>query len=149
MPGVKGAGGPPPKRSDQRRRVNKTAAEERACRLTVGEAIPASPPKAGDWSFAIRQWYDSLAKSGQSGWYSAADWSSAWLMAETMNSELVADGQIKAATVANWLKLNAALLATEGDRRRAAIELQRPVAKPDEATTKVTDIRSWKVGVSG
>jgi hypothetical protein len=142
MPGVKGAGGPPPKRSDQRRRANKPEAENRAGGVKTGEAIPASAPAPGQWAHGITQWYLSLGQSGQSAWYSAADWASAWLMAETMNAELV-EGSIKAATVANWLKLNASLLATEGDRRRAAIELQLPAADAEEPAP-VTDIRSWR-----
>ena len=133
--------GPAPKRSDQRRRRNATAGEERMAAATPGEAIPADPPDAGEWSYGITQWYESLANSGQSAWYSATDWSSAWLMAETMNSEL-AEGPLKAATVANWLKLNAALLATEGDRRRAAVELRLP--EPEQGPADVTDIQSWR-----
>jgi len=148
MAGVKGQPGRPPKRSDQRRRRNPTQAEKRGG-VRAGEAIPADPPPPGKWEHAIKQWYDSLGRSGQSGWYSAADWSSAWLMADLMNCELLADGAVKAATVANWLKLNTALLATEGDRRRAAIELQRPSPPEDEPQSSVTSLASWKESLSG
>lgn len=146
MPGVKGAGGPPPKRTDQRRRRNKTAAEERGG-VRAGEAIPAEQPEPGDWVFGVRQWYESLGKTGVSGWYSAADWSSAWLMAETMNREFTAEGVLKSATMMAWLKLNAALLATEGDRRRAAVELAKPAPPDDGKQTGVTSLASWKKSV--
>jgi hypothetical protein len=143
MPGIKGSGGPPPKRTDQRRRRNKPEAENRAGGVKAGDAIPAEAPAPGDWAYGITQWYESLGKSGQAVWYSAADWASAWLMAETMNAELAAEGAMKAATVANWLKLNASLLATEGDRRRAAIELQLP-PEADDSPAPVTDLRAWR-----
>ena len=146
MAGVKGAGGPPPKRSEQRRRRNKTAAEERGG-VRSGEAIPAEPPKAGRWLKSVKQWYESLSQTGVSGWYSSADWSSAWLMCEQMDRELRTNGVMTGATVANWLKLNAALLATEGDRRRAAVELQRPQPVED-GPAEVTDMRAWKKSLS-
>lgn len=143
MPGVKGVGGPPPKRTDQRRRRNKPAAENRAGGVKAGDAIPADAPNAGDWVYGITQWYESLKQSGQCVWYQATDWAMAWQMADAMNAEIAAEGQLKAATVANWLKLNAALLATEGDRRRAAVELQLPQPEEDHPAD-VTDIRSWR-----
>ena len=144
MAGVKGRGGPPPKRSDQRRRSNPTAAEARTGEVRRGEHIPSDPPEAGDWLPAIRQWYESLAQSGQSAWYAASDWSSAWLMAEAMNAEMVADGVLKAATLSAWLKLCTALLVTEGDRRRSAVELALPAPPAADAPAEVTDIRSWR-----
>ena len=135
-----GTRGPVGKRKDQKHgHISKA---ERDSVRKAGQAIPASPPDAGDWSHGITQWYESLAESGQSVWYSAADWASAWLMADAMNDEL-AEGPMKAATVANWLKLNASLLATEGDRRRAAVELQLPEPESD-GPSEVTDIRSWR-----
>lgn len=86
-----------------------------------------------------KQWFESLARSGQSAFYEPADWATAVVVAESMSRELkpqpvvVAGGEVrmvelppKAASVAAWLKGMTALLATEGDRRRALMELQRP-----------------------
>lgn len=146
MPGVKGAGGPPPKRSDQRRRTNKTAGEDRIGGATIAAAIPCVAPKPGEWSHGITQWYSSLGESGQSVYYSASDWASAWLMAEAMNAELEAEQTIKSSTLAAWLKLCSSLLVTEGDRRRAALELR--VEEPEQETpAAVTDMRSWREGL--
>ena len=146
MPGVKGSGGPVPKRSDQRRRVNKTAGEERIGGATIADAIPCDAPPAGEWAHGIRQWYNSLGSSGQSVFYSASDWASAWLMAEAMNAELSAEGTIKSSTLAAWLKLCSSMLVTEGDRRRAALELR--VDEPEqESPAAVTDMRSWREGL--
>lgn len=146
MPGVKGRGGPPPKRSDQRRRRNKTAAEQRAGDVTKapGERN-VEVPEPGQWSEPVRRWYLSLRSSGQSAYYQSSDWASAWLMCDAIDRELHADGAVKSATLAAWLKLCAALLVTEGDRRRAALELTRPQQDDDEAKpAPVTDLRAWK-----
>lgn len=137
--------GPPPKRSGQRRRRNKPAAGEPSTAPTRAAEIPV----AGSWAHGVTQWYESLRESGQSAFYTATDWSSAWLMAEAMNAELSAEGTLKAATLNAWLKLNSSLLATEGDRRRAALELQRTEPESDRASPGVTDLRSWREGLSG
>jgi hypothetical protein len=84
------------------------------------------------------RWFRSLAGSGQAQFYEASDWAAAVVLAESMSRELnpqpvvTKDGDVtmvsmapKAASVAAWLKGMSALLATEGDRRRAAIELER------------------------
>jgi len=101
-------------------------------------------------------WYESLSKSGQSEGYEASDWSTAWVAAESMSRELqpqplVVAGVVemvslppKAATFAAWLKACTALMATEGDRRRMRLELERSGGKPEEApgVSKLDDFRS-------
>lgn len=141
MSGVKGSGGPPPKRSDQRRRVNKPAAgEPKKARGAARVPVPR-PDKL--WHPAAKRWYASLRGSGQAAFYEPSDWAGAWVLAESMSRELnpqphlTLSGDVvmlshppKAASVAAWLKGMTALLANEGDRRRAALELQRPA--PDD-----------------
>jgi len=169
MPGVKGAGGPPPKRSSQRRRRNPTAAEARS---TTGEATKAPgaasvPVPTADpaWHVLAREWYESLAASGQSAFYEPSDWATAKLLAETISRELspqalVYQGKItgyhlmtvKAGALSALLKGMSDLMVTEGSRRRIALELQRP--KPDgepaaQPAAGVTDIRSWRENLSG
>lgn len=140
MPGVKGSGGPVPKRSDQRRRTNTPAAgpTKKAAGAT-NVAVPRPDPK---WHPVAKRWLNSLARSGQAQFFEPSDWATAYLLAESMSRELnpqpivIGKGDTteiemqslppKAASLAAWLKGAAALLATEGDRRRLAIELERP-----------------------
>lgn len=140
MTGVKGAGGPPPKRSDQRRRRNKpTSGPQETTKAPAGtEEPPNRPPSDPKWHPLATEWYESLATSGQSRFYEPSDWALARILAESISQELhprpmVVAGVVKrikqpprATALAQWLKGMTALLATEGDRRRAAMELQRP-----------------------
>lgn len=155
MAGVKGTGGPLPKRSDQRRRTNTPAAGEP--RKAPAGAKPKAPPVASSWHPIAKRWFKSLSASGQSQFYEESDWATAYVLAESMSRELkpqpvVAGDSIemlnlppKAASLAAWLKGAGSLLATEGDRRRAALELQRQKPLGTEEGGDVThldDVRS-------
>lgn len=164
MTGVKGAGGPVPKRSDQRRRRNKPAAGD----PTEAEASGAFvPPKANTrWHPVAKRWFGSLADSGQSVFYEPSDWATAYVIAESISRELqpqpVTTGMdqdtglpivekmpmpVKGASLAAWLKGMTSLLATEGDRRRAAIELRRPA--PEEGGANVTQLDDIRTRLHG
>ena len=101
MPGVKGAGGPIPKRSEQTRHRGQKAAGD-----------PVKAPTAA-------------------------------VVAETMSRDLLGGEPVKAASIAAFLKGCTALLATDGDRRRAALELQRGPVVDEEAghVEHLTDAR--------
>lgn len=146
MTGVPGAGGPVPKR--QRRNRSKpaiAAVEVEACGSAAApEADPAWHPIAAGI-------YRSLAQSAQSQLYQPSDWAVAALLAESMSRELspqpvvTKDGEVtmvsrppRGSSMAAWQKALTALLATEGDRRRAWIEVQRPASdeeRPADFTT--------------
>lgn len=153
MAGVPGAGGPIPKRSEQRRRTNTPAAGEPV--KVEGELaeIPAADP---DWHPVATRWFESLAKSGQRVFYQASDWATAYLIAESISRELQPQAQVTkegevvyitapptGAAMSAWLRGMTALLVTEGDRRRAAIELQTPAPASDGGgdVTHLEDIR--------
>lgn len=139
MAGVKGRGGPPPKRSSQRRRRNVPAAGEPEQVADPNEVVVPTVDEA--WHPVARIWYDSLGRSGQSQFYTSSDWATAYLLAESMSRELHpqpivvgkgADAVVemhavppKGASLAAWLKGMAALMTTEGERRRARMELER------------------------
>lgn len=156
-----GARGPAPKRSDQRRRSNKPAAGEPAkVADTSATVIPAADPA---WHLVAKIVWESLASSGQNKYYTSTDWSAAYVLCESISREFSPqpvvdkDGNVtmvsyppKGASLTAWRAVMAGLLMTEGDRRRAALELQRPQPAGQAGDrTKVTDIRSWKAGLSG
>lgn len=197
MSGVKGAGGPVPKRSDQRRRRNKPVREIKRpasgtrvkCDVCGGSYVAGAGmathrrrshpelaasdqvskidgrlPAASDWHSIATIWYDSLALSGQHVFYEPSDWAYAYVIAETMSRELVPQpvfdsdgkevGQVvrppRASAVSVWLRAMAALLVTEGDRRRAGVELQNPhQPDPSPQPAPVTSLASWKAGIGG
>lgn len=137
MAGVPGAGGPPPKRSDQRRRTNETA--HPVVQVPAGEVVIPAPDE--NWHPIALRWFESLKISGQSVFYASADWTAAYALAESMSREfkpqplVVGTGKDatvemyemppKAASLAAWLKGFSDLLVTEGSRRRVGLELVR------------------------
>lgn len=147
MSGVKGAGGPVPKKSNQKH-GHRTKAERDAKAPTkvVDPHEVVIPDPDPDWHPVATRWFESLARSGQSNFYTNSDWGTAFLLAESISRELKpqvvgnteagepvwASLPPKAASVAAWLKGMTALLATEGDRRRAAVELDRPQSQSEE-----------------
>lgn len=132
-----GARGPVPKRDGQRRRRNKPEVETTEAPGAPEVAVPKGNSR---WHPVARRWFDALAASGQSRFYEPSDWATAELLAESMSRDLreqvvgvTKDGDVVKATVpingarlASYLKGCSLLLVTEGDRRRARLELGRP-----------------------
>jgi len=164
-----GKRGPVPKRSEQRRRRNKKVPKAQSAGSKPAEksAGPAKAPKAEKhWHPVAKRWYNSLAKSGQSEFYEASDWAMAFVLAESMSRDLeeqvigipektgepvYAKVPMKGASLSAYLKGMSVLLVSEGDRRRAELELQRtppPDPKADEAAAiaKLDDYRKRAAG---
>ena len=106
-----------------------------------------------------KRWYLSLAQSGQAEFYEPSDWAVAFLMAESISRDLkpqfvgfrqtgrqetvpeYAVVPLKGASLSAYLKAMTDLLVTEGARRRAGIELQRPQVE-DASLDNVIDYRA-------
>lgn len=115
--------GPVPKRSDQRRRRNKADGVETVKAPSgVGIRTPAPDP---EWHPIAREWFRSLAESGQAQFYERSDWATARYVGEAMSRNLLA-GRFSAQLFAAVMSGMTELLTTEGARRRVRIELQRP-----------------------
>jgi hypothetical protein len=161
--------GPVPKRTDDRIRTAPGSVETKKLfvdRLISREVeIPAADP---DWHAVARLWYENACSSAQVVYYEPADWANLYLVAEAMSREL--EDQVVAVIPATvhpetgkileerkvvWGKvpvkgssLNAlkammtSLLITEGDRRRAGIEVVRTIQAEgvdDAKDAKVVD----------
>lgn len=161
-----GTRGPVPNRSDQRRRTNKP---EDGIELTKAPgAVEVCVPKANaKWHPIAKRWFEALTTSGQAAFYEPSDWATAELIAESMSRDLkpqvvgmsetvetdsesgiaftkaepvMATIPLKGASLAAYLKAFASLLVTEGDRRRARVELDRP--RGGDVDGDVADV-SW------
>ena len=154
--------GPIPKRSEERRRQNKPETP-----IDKVDAVgPVAIPKANaKWHPVAKSIYESLQPSGQAKFYEPSDWSTAYLLAESLSRDLnpqfvglsektsvTKDGTrnvetkpvmqrlpLKGASLAAYLKGFAALGVTEGDRRRMGIEIDRKPQKPKLAEVTVMD----------
>lgn len=132
-----------------------------------GEVTIPEPDE--NWEPLTRSYWDSFAGSGQSMYYEPSDWMTAYMLMETLDRHLkpqdVRVGEIRpaqqeggeviytfepklipipAGVLSSILKGLTSLMATEGDRRRLRLELERKsvidAAAGGEAT--VTDIMS-------
>ena len=114
--------GPVPKRSEERRRRNSPASER--VQTTATEPLAWPEPEPG-WHPTATRWYQSLQRSGQAQFFEPSDVALAVYTAELMTISL--SGERGAATVAGTVKtLMDDLLTSEGSRRRARLELEKP-----------------------
>lgn len=139
-----GTRGPIPKRSELSR-GHRTKAELAAVeKPTVVAVVPVVQPDADpSWQPMARDWYTSLAHSGQAVYYQPSDWQTARVWAEVLSRQLTGS-RLSAQMIAAWSTAAGELLTTEGSRRRAKLELQTALSDDDEdaALAAVTDISS-------
>jgi hypothetical protein len=175
--------GPPPKRSSQRRRKNKSpevtkvvggtsalrdgepprsgegsgvaAWREYAARL--GYHVPARATRAqiiaiidersggedADWHELARDWYRSLADSGQSIYYQSSDWQTARIWAELLSKQLFSS-RPSAQMIQAWQSAAADLLTTEGARRRVRVEIERDQADSPDEVSEVAQLDEFR-----
>lgn len=156
-----------------RSKMTKVQLEQAIAKHTDRDAPESSGAASGgskqpapdkDWHPIALRWYTSLAGSGQSEFYEESDWALAQLVAESISRDLnpqvvgvTDEGEvimeripIKGASLSAYLKSMTALMVSEGDRRRAGIELKRVAPEPEVEDPKVTSIDKYKakLGVS-
>lgn len=141
-----GARGPIPKRSDQRRRRNKSEVE-------VDKAPSGSVSRGPDLNLDVHEladdWYESLRVSGQSVFFEPSDWAQARILAESLSRVLRSDKAPNGQFLASWFSAAGELLTTEGARRRMRLELQRGVSTDEDEDAAVTAMDEYLKRVSG
>jgi len=115
-----------PKRSEERRRRNKVEVDS-----APGFPILAWPMPDPEWHPIARNWFASLGISGQAVWFQPSDLGTARYVAEAMSRSLAGE-RMSAQLFAGVLSGMSLLLATEADRRRMRIELERGGGDVDE-----------------
>lgn len=157
MAGVKGSGGPVPKRSTQRHGHRSKAEKASTEQVPAGPEVQAPEADEG-WHPVARRWYEALSTSGQSRFYEPSDWATAFLLAESISRELSPQPMVvgkggdasvefvslppKGAALSAWLKGMTVLLVTEGDRRRLHLELTRTASEDEAHVSELDDYRS-------
>lgn len=154
-----GERGPVPKHSSARVRRNKPPVETDEVPEGFTEA-PYLPPVDDDgeytWHPIAVEFYLSLQSSGQSRLYQDSDWMAAYTMCEALSRELkpqfvgmrqISATETRPVTMSVPLKgaslnalraFQAALLVTEGDRRRLQVEIVKADAAAQAAGTPAT-----------
>ncbi|WP_431870825.1 hypothetical protein [Nocardiopsis eucommiae] len=133
--------GPIPKRSDQRRRRNKENGE--ATKAAGGARVSAAPEADEEWHPIAREWFESLAQSGQSQFYEPSDWATARVWAHLL-SQTLESGRPSAQMIQSWSSGATELLTTEGARRRARVELEQQAEEDPAAAAKVAKMSAYR-----
>lgn len=144
-----GSRGPIPERSEARRRRNK---EDGPGLVQAPSGPPPDLPDLPDadllWHPIAADWYLSLRESGQAAFYQPSDWAVARYAADLMSKVLMSERGPNGQLVAALNSVMASLLTTEGDRRRARMELERkPAAK--QVPASVTAIADYRSSIGG
>ncbi|MFC9285379.1 hypothetical protein [Streptomyces sp. NPDC057052] len=136
-----GARGPIGKRSEERMGHRSKAEKDSVTKVPSGPPsdLPDLPEPDPDWHPIATDWYLSLRESGQAAFYQPSDWAMARYAAELMSRGLSSDRPPNGQYVSALDSVMARLLTTEGDRRRARIELERKPAGPKLASVKPLD----------
>lgn len=131
---------PVPKRSDQRRRMNKPEISIDSAPAAKIIEIPLCNPS---WLQSTKRWYESLGESGQSVFFEPSDWAQAWILAELLDREMQSfkpNGMI----ISAWMHGAGELLTTEGSRRRMRIELARAKLADPEQDAAVASLDAFR-----
>lgn len=136
-----GARGPIGKRSEERMGHRSKDEKDSITKAPSGApaGLPDLPEPDGLWHPIATEWYLSLRDSGQAVFYQPSDWAMARYAAELMSRGLQPDRPPNGQYVAALNSVMASLLTTEGDRRRARVELERRQTGPKLATVKPLD----------
>lgn len=133
--------GPPPKRTEHRRRRNKPDEGQEVVKA-VGAANVKAPNVKPGWHPIMKDWYRSLKVSGQAQFYQASDWQTAQLWCHVMSEALSSGEPVKASLLAQFNAVAGDLMTTEGSRRRLRLELQNPdgvSGADDDATVSIME----------
>ncbi|WP_456341341.1 phage terminase small subunit [Streptomyces tendae] len=141
-----GARGPIGKRSEER--MGHRSKEEKDSITKAPSGPPTDLPDLPDadplWHPIAADWYLSLRDSGQAAFYQPSDWAVARYAADLMSKVLLSERGPNGQLVAALNSVMSSLLTTEGDRRRARMELERkkPSGQADADVTVLDDYRS-------
>lgn len=123
---------------------------------------PLEPDGSPAWHPIAHELYLSFEQSGQSQFFQPSDWMQLYLLCESISRDLAPqyvamvktpEGErpvkmtlpLKGASMSAYRNQMAALMATEADRRRLSLELNKAIAEKPEQTpgeATVTDLRT-------
>lgn len=129
-----GSRGPVPKRDNNR--AGHRAKSERADKVVATQGAVDAPAPSPEWAEEARDWYISLAQSGQSFYFEPSDWQYARTVA-AMLSNLLQSPRPSAELFKAVAAAMDSLGTTEGSRRRMRIEVERdrPAGGSDPGAT--------------
>jgi hypothetical protein len=145
-----GARGPIGKRSEERMGHRSKEEKDSVTKAPSGPPVdlPDLPDADSLWHPIAADWYLSLRESGQSAFYQPSDWAVARYAADLMSKVLLSERGPNGQLVGALNSVMSSLLTTEGDRRRARMELERkPAGK--QVPASVTAIADYRSSIGG
>lgn len=141
--------GPLPKRDQERTRRNKPENEGHVS-LAKGTAYGGDPfPVKDHWHPMAVEWYEALADSGIREFYERSDWATAMIVAEELTHYFNSPtGRRSAQMLTALFSMMTSLGATEGDRRRMRVELEKPKEATQSASITAIDGYKSKLGIA-
>lgn len=125
--------GPIKKEAERRRTQGPISGNARHGELRPVTRIPAAN---AEWHKRAKDWYNALAKSGQSDYYQASDWAKAQIVGDLLTFVYESRFYRCAAVLAEINSMMSSLGTSEGDRRQVMrVELELPVEEEDSAST--------------
>lgn len=137
--------GPVAKRSTERRRRNADS-KVQTVKVDVGAVVEIPKPNP-QWAPIAKDWYLSLATSGQAQFFEPSDWQYARYVADAMSRNLKSGAKFSAMLFATVLSAMNDLLTTEGARRRVRMEIER--GGEPEQPAGVTAIADYQKRLAG
>jgi hypothetical protein len=139
-----------PKRSDQliRRNIPDVAVEK----VTAIGKVPIPALDIDRPHRLVVDLYQSLKESAQNKFYEPSDWQTARLVMYALNEELTAtwkDGSPKPMSAVKLQVINqmmASLMMTEGERRRARLEIERDQTGVFGEVVQISDLFKQRLG---
>lgn len=109
---------------------------------THGQMLPVTVPDADPtWHDAAKRLFESAKTSGQRDFYQDTDWAVLWSLCDDLSVAKFSSRRSGQLLATIYAALNS-LLLTEGDRRKARIELQRIVdGEDDQAVIAIADYK--------
>lgn len=133
--------GPIPNRSEDLARPRERKGGEQKP-VTNGVARPTKiPNKDQSWHPIARRLWDSVKESGQADFYQQSDWAVLYSLCDDL-SHFKNSAKRSSQMAQTIYAALGNLLVTEGDRRRARIELQQP--EPEKTPAAVVAINGYK-----
>lgn len=145
MPGVPGLATNVPKRSDQRRRQNKSNTVEK---VFVSGAVEPPELNLQDPHPIAVDMYEALKSSGQARYFEPSDWQRARLMCE-MVSRLLLSKRLSSTLYATIQQDMNELLFTEATRRRVRMEIERGDVDTSEQDARVSQMAAYRRATTG
>jgi hypothetical protein len=115
-----------PNRSTDLTPAGERKRKERGTTITLGKGNPATIPEPhDDWCDAARLIWDSMLESGGAAYFESSDYAVLYLVCDQIDHLYQQGGRRSPEYLRVIMQALGTLLATEGDRRKLHIELEK------------------------